>query len=62
MLYSIKYYYDNPDERKTHGENGYKWANETFDVTKISKQWLDLIGKYEMNTVIMDENKVRGAV
>jgi glycosyltransferase involved in cell wall biosynthesis len=59
---AIKFYYDNPDERMAHGENAYKWANDELDVLKISKQWMDLIDRFDLNTVIMDENKIRGAV
>ena len=61
IVENVLYYMDNPDERAFHGEQGYKWANEEFRFDKITGQWLDLVDEFSIQTVIIDEDKARGA-
>jgi glycosyltransferase involved in cell wall biosynthesis len=59
MVDNVIFYMDNPDEKEAAGKAGNEWANASFRFDKLNEQWLDLINEYNLNTVIINEDKVR---
>lgn len=59
MIDNVLHYMDNPDEREAASIAGHKWANSKFRMDNITGQWLDLIDEYSLNSVVIDENKIR---
>lgn len=62
IIDNVKFYMDNPDEKKAHGENAMNWARNEFEINNISVKWFKLLDEYQLNTVMLDEDKIRGSL